>query len=319
LEGGLQLCSSLCHKSNAFTETGVQVACKQSQCCNSSTAAFTDLDVRHNNGDSINNEENDRVDILGQGPVNINEEVLSINDEFCSLGYRQINDVSRVNESMSRQDRQMCDVDEVMNTSKVRDSQFQVNHIQSLDSKRPDPRSISVAEISTLVYNNEYLDGGQKENLTALLRKYAPFFTSKPGKCLVFEDEFRLYSESSTNSATRPVPYNLRPVTREQIKQLIEDDALEIANSPFISLLTIVHRDGKAPKICVDARKINRITVPVPPLNELLQRFNGVRYMTSIDLSFAFLQIPLKEQSRQFSAFLFDSTVYQYKRVPYGF
>jgi hypothetical protein len=109
----------------------------------------------------------------------------------------------------------------------------------------------------------------------------------------------------------------------KQIKQLTEDDVLEIANSPFISPLTIVHRDGKAPRICVDASKINNITVPdrerTPPLNELLQRFNGVRYMTSIDLSSAFLQIPLKEQSRQYTAFLLESTVYQYKRVPYGF
>jgi hypothetical protein len=54
VEGGLKTCNSLCHKSKAFTEThsfvvkpftDVQVACKQSQCCNSSTAAFTDLGV----------------------------------------------------------------------------------------------------------------------------------------------------------------------------------------------------------------------------------------------------------------------------------
>jgi hypothetical protein len=41
--------------------------------------------------------------------------------------------------------------------------------------------------------------------------------------------------------------------------------------------------------------------------------------MTSIDLSSAFLQIPLKEESRQYTAFLFESTVWQYKRTPYGY
>jgi hypothetical protein len=51
----------------------------------------------------------------------------------------------------------------------------------------------------------------------------------------------------------------------------------------------------------------------------LLQKFHGVKYMTSIDLSSAFLQIPLKKQSRQYTAFLFESTVYQYKRTPYRF
>jgi hypothetical protein len=41
--------------------------------------------------------------------------------------------------------------------------------------------------------------------------------------------------------------------------------------------------------------------------------------MTSLDLSSAYLQIELHEDSRKYTAFLFDSTVYQFKRVPYGF
>jgi hypothetical protein len=56
-----------------------------------------------------------------------------------------------------------------------------------------------------------------------------------------------------------------------------------------------------------------------PPLHELLQRFHGARFMTSLDLSSAFLQIRLKDASQRYTAFLFNSTVYQYKPVPYGF
>jgi hypothetical protein len=41
--------------------------------------------------------------------------------------------------------------------------------------------------------------------------------------------------------------------------------------------------------------------------------------MSSIDSSSAFLQIPLRDSSRQYTEFLFDSTVYQYKRTPCGF
>jgi len=33
----------------------------------------------------------------------------------------------------------------------------------------------------------------------------------------------------------------------------------------------------------------------------------------------AFLQVPLKESSRQWTAFQFQSKVYQFKTVPYGF
>jgi hypothetical protein len=40
--------------------------------------------------------------------------------------------------------------------------------------------------------------------------------------------------------------------------------------------------------------------------------------MTSLDLPSAFLQIPLEASSRKYTAFLFDTNVYQFQRVPFG-
>jgi hypothetical protein len=95
---------------------------------------------------------------------------------------------------------------------------------------------------------------------------------------------------------------------------MIRDDVLELSNSQFLNPLTIVHQD---------ARKINQVTIPdyerSSPMQELLQKFEGTRYMSSIDLSSAYLQIELHKDSRKYTAFLFDTTVYQFKRVPNGF
>jgi hypothetical protein len=56
-----------------------------------------------------------------------------------------------------------------------------------------------------------------------------------------------------------------------------------------------------------------------PPTNELLQRFHGAKYVTSLDLSSAYLHIELYADSRNYTAFMSESMVYQYKGVPYGF
>jgi hypothetical protein len=56
----------------------------------------------------------------------------------------------------------------------------------------------------------------------------------------------------------------------------------------------------------------------VLPLRELLQKFHGSSYITSLDLSSALLQVPLKETSRQWTAFQCQNKVYQFKAVPYG-
>jgi len=73
----------------------------------------------------------------------------------------------------------------------------------------------------------------------------------------------------------------------------------------------------------VGACKINQVTLPdrknVAPMQEVLQRFHGTRYITTLDLSSAFLQVPLAEASSKYTAFEFQSKLYQYKRIPCGF
>jgi hypothetical protein len=56
----------------------------------------------------------------------------------------------------------------------------------------------------------------------------------------------------------------------------------------------------------------------VSPIAELLQQFHGSNFISSIDLSSAFLQVELAPECRKFIAFLFENPVYQFKRVPYG-
>jgi hypothetical protein len=60
-----------------------------------------------------------------------------------------------------------------------------------------------------------------------------------------------------------------------------------------VNPLTIVLTDGEAPRICADARKLNRCTLPdrarVLPVPEILKQFLGSIFITSIDLSLAFM------------------------------
>jgi hypothetical protein len=97
----------------------------------------------------------------------------------------------------------------------------------------------------------------------------------------------------------------------------MKDDITEESHTAFLNHLPAVQREGKSPRICVDARKINEVTSPdrtkVAPMQEILQRFHGTRHITTLDLSSAFLQVPLDEASREYTAFEFQSKVNQYK------
>ena len=125
----------------------------------------------------------------------------------------------------------------------------------------------------------------------------------------------------SANS--RPIPLVLRDQVREQIREMLKDGILEESHSAYINPITLVVREGKSVCICLDARLINKQMVAdrtkVTPMRELLQKFYGAKYITSLDLSSAFLQVPLEQFSRQWTAFQFEGNVYQFTTVPYGF
>jgi hypothetical protein len=100
---------------------------------------------------------------------------------------------------------------------------------------------------------------------------------------------------------------------------MMGDGIFELSESSFINPLTIVYRENKELRICIDARRANNVMLSdrarAPPIDEMLEQFHGVKYMTSLDVTSAFLQIPLEASSRKYTAFLFDTNVYQFQRV----
>jgi len=129
--------------------------------------------------------------------------------------------------------------------------------------------------------------------------------TARPGKRRGYEYKFNITDTTSIIGHSRPVPYSARAGVRKQIEQVMEDGILELSDSSFINPLTILYREDKEPHICIDARRVSNVMLPdqarAPPIDEMLQRFHGVTYtyMTSLDLTSAFLQIPLEASSRK--------------------
>jgi hypothetical protein len=186
-----------------------------------------------------------------------------------------------------------------------------------------DDRGIQTSELIDKVEETSGLTSEQKTELLNDLLTYKNSFTAKPGRCKAFQYEFKVEPKEQLVGHSRPIPFAVRGAVRAQIKQLLYDKIIEPSDSSYLNPLTIVLREGKSPRICLDARKVNRWTMPdrtrVAPINELLQQFHRSKFITSIDLSSAFLQILLGLSSRKFTAFLHEGQIYQYTCTPYGF
>ena len=74
--------------------------------------------------------------------------------------------------------------------------------------------------------------------------------------------------------------------------------------------------------MCIDGRELNKklIMDHESPRNikELLQICEKIQVMSSLDLTSSFWQIPLKEESKQYTAFMHEGKIYEFEVCPFG-
>jgi hypothetical protein len=144
-----------------------------------------------------------------------------------------------------------------------------------------DDRDITAAQLRIKVSENDTLSPKQREDLYELLLKYQPHFTKRPGRCNVFEYKFEIEGEMPASANSRPIPFALRSQVRDQIQAMLRDGILEESYSAYVNPLTLVHREQKPIRICVDARRINKLMiadrVKVQPMRELLQKVSWIQ------------------------------------------
>lgn len=138
----------------------------------------------------------------------------------------------------------------------------------------------------------EEIDGINKDQLLQLqhiLHEYKEVFDERPGLINGYEHSFRVTDNTPYILKGWAVPITYQQSVKGEIKRMLKFCIIERANSPYINLLvTVIKRDGKI-RLCLDARKINSVTIPdyegPPPINEILAKCSKVGIMSTIDLT----------------------------------
>jgi hypothetical protein len=120
----------------------------------------------------------------------------------------------------------------------------------------------------------------------------------------------------------RQQSYKDSAVIDEFIKAGLQSGRLRPSHSPYGSMLLIVKKKDGSPRVCVDYRGLNDITIknkyPLPLMDELFDRIQGANFFTSIDLRDGFYQIRLAEGDIEKTAFRTRFGSYEYTVLPMG-
>uniref|UniRef100_A0A1B6G9I6 RNA-directed DNA polymerase n=1 Tax=Cuerna arida TaxID=1464854 RepID=A0A1B6G9I6_9HEMI len=176
--------------------------------------------------------------------------------------------------------------------------------------------------IKDTIYTNQRLNEEQKEQLTNLLTKYQNTFSDTPGLCNVYQHKLEIKDTTTFKQQSYPVPLIHQNAVMEEINRMETLGIIERSHSTFINpIIPVIKKSGEI-RLCLDARKLNQLLIPDyecnRSVNELLGNACNAKWLTSIDLTASYWQIPLSQESRQYTGFQFRGKTYHYKVVPFG-
>lgn len=77
-----------------------------------------------------------------------------------------------------------------------------------------------------------------------MLTSYLKYFTTKPGKCTLFEYQFKGTPFNQVVRSAGPMTVSVRSVVRNQIGQMLNDGVVEMSDLSYLNPLTTVVKDG---------------------------------------------------------------------------
>ena len=129
----------------------------------------------------------------------------------------------------------------------------------------------------------------QRAEFIDLVSQFQSLFTEAPGTTSLAQHHIKLTSDQPVRSSPHPVPYSLRESLKRDITDMMTMGVIRESSSPYASPVVVVKKKDNTNRICVDYRKLNKLTVfdpePMPTAEHFFQKLNGDKYFTRIDLS----------------------------------
>ena len=167
-----------------------------------------------------------------------------------------------------------------------------------------------------------FLERKERKRLRKLIGNFKDVLQSKPGKtkstCIEIKtgDAYPIHM-----TAYRVAPRRL-PLLEEEIKTLLREGIIEPSNSQWAFPAILVPKPGGAVTLCIDYRKLNKVTIPdkfpIPLIDDLVDRLGHSKVISVLDLAKGYYQAPVHANSVDKTAFVTPLGKYCFTVLPFG-
>ncbi|KAK7114597.1 hypothetical protein V1264_000634 [Littorina saxatilis] len=162
----------------------------------------------------------------------------------------------------------------------------------------------------------------QQKELHDFMGDFTHRFSDVPGSTSLVEHEVHLTSDVPVRSKPYPIPFQARESLKKDIDNMLKMGVIRESSSPYSSPVVVVKKKDGTNRVCIDFRKVNKITVfdpePMPTATDLFRQLTGSKIFSKIDLSKGYWQIPVREEDIPKTAFATPDGTYECLRMPFG-
>lgn len=147
-------------------------------------------------------------------------------------------------------------------------------------------------------------------------------FKEQPGRTQLVSHHVGLCEGAAPRRMSYRIPERLLDGLRKETDQMLAMGIIETSNSEWCSPIVLVPKKDGSLRFCVDFRYLNSVSkfdsYPTPRIDDLIDSLGPAKWVTTLDLSKGYWQVPLSDSTRELTAFRTPWGLFQFSVMPFG-
>ena len=168
----------------------------------------------------------------------------------------------------------------------------------------------------------EHLVPQQKADIESLWKDFHSVLDEKPRRTSITEHRISTDNAKPIRLPPYRIPHAYRDTVFQEIQEMERECIIAHSSSEWAAPIVLVKKKDGTLRMCVDYRRLNAVSTmdayPMPRVDELIDRLGDAKFITTLDLSRGYWQVPVREADQPKTAFTTPYGLFQFRVMPFG-